>query len=144
MGGFENTNMPTWLILALLTLALWGVWGIFPKLATNYLSPTSVMVYEGIGHIAVVIGVLAYLGFRPEVQAKGITFAILAGLVGTVGSLAFLFALSRGKASVVVPLTALYPVVTIALALLILREPITWTQGAGIFFALVALLLFSL
>ena len=137
--------MPAWLILALAALALWGVWGIFPKLATNYLSPTSVMVYEGIGHMAVVIGVLAYLGFRPEVQAKGITFAILAGVVGTLGSLLFLFALSRGgKAGVVVPLTALYPLVTIALALLILREPITWKQGFGLVFALVALILFSL
>lgn len=136
--------MPVWLILALLTLALWGVWGIFPKLATGYLSPTSVMVYEGIGHMAVVIGALVYLGFRPEVHPKGITFAILAGLVGTIGSLIFLVALSRGKASVVVPLTAMYPVVTIALSLWLLHEPLTLKQGAGVVLALLAILMFSL
>ena len=136
--------MPIWLLFALLALALWGVWGIFPKLATNYLSPTSVMVYEGIGHIVVVVAVLAYLGFRPEVHPKGITFAILAGLVGTLGSLVFLFALSRGKASVVVPLTAMYPVVTIGLSLWLLHEPLTLKQGAGIVLALLAILMFSL
>ncbi len=137
--------MPSaWLVLAILALALWGVWGIFPKLATNYLSPTSVMVYEGIGHIVVVAGVLAYLGFRPEVHPKGIVFAILAGLVGTVGSLVFLFAISRGKASIVVPLTALYPVVTIALSLWLLHEPLTLKHSAGIVLALLAILMFAL
>ncbi|MBM3943758.1 MAG: DMT family transporter [SAR202 cluster bacterium] len=136
--------MPIWLIFAILALALWGVWGIFPKLATSYLSPASVMVYEGIGHMVVVIATLAYLGFRPEVQAKGIAFAVLAGFVGTVGSLVFLFAISKGKASVVVPLTALYPLVTIVLALVLLHEPLTWKQGLAIVFALAALVLFSL
>ncbi len=136
--------MPAWLLLALLTLALWGVWGIFPKLATNFLSPASVMVYEGIGHMLVVMGALVYVGFRPEVHPKGIVLAFLAGFVGTVGSLVFLFALRGGKTSIIVPITAMYPVVTIALSLWLFREPVTLKQGAGIVLALLAILMFSL
>lgn len=136
--------MQTWFILAVVALLLWGVWGLFPKLATNYLSPASVMVFEGLGHLLVIVVVLASLSFRPELHSRGVAFAILAGLIGTLGTIPFLYAISRGKAAVVVPMTSLYPLVTIILSLLILKEPMTWKQGLGIVFALMALLLFAL
>ncbi|MHC5080458.1 MAG: EamA family transporter [Planctomycetota bacterium] len=50
----------------------------------------------------------------------------------------------KGKASVVVPLTALYPVVTLVLVFVFLREPLTAKQGVGIALALAAMVLFSL
>lgn len=136
--------MQTWFIFALVALLLWGVWGLFPKLATNYLSPTSVMVFSGVGSGLVAAAILVFLSFRPEVHGRGVTFAILAGLVGTLGSIPFLYAISKGKASVVVPMTSLYPLVTIILSLIILKEPVTLKQGFGIVLALVALLLFAL
>ena len=136
--------MPTWFIFAIATLLVWGVWGLLPKLATNYLSPASVMVFGGIGNLLIVVALLVSVNFRPDIQSKGIIFSILAGLVGTLGTITFLYAISRGKASVVVPMTSLYPLVTIILSLLILREPMTLKLGFGILFALMALLLFSL
>lgn len=136
--------MPTWLIFAIVALVLWGVWGLFPKLATNYLSPSSVMIFSALGSIPVIIAMLIFLNFRPDIHSKGVTFAILSGLLGTLGTIPFLYAISKGKASVIVPMTSLYPLVTIGLALLILKEPVTLKQGFGILFALVALVLFSL
>jgi transporter family protein len=136
--------MQTWFIFALAALLLWGVWGLFPKLATNYLSPASVFVFSGIGNLVVLIGVLAFLNFRPDLHARGIGWAIVAGLLGTLGTIPFFYAISKGKASVVVPMTSLYPLVTIVLSFLILREPMTLKQGAGIVLALIALLLFAL
>jgi len=57
---------------------------------------------------------------------------------------AFVFALSSGgKASIVVPMTALYPVITIVLSVAILREQITPVHGAGVALALVAVVLLS-
>jgi transporter family protein len=136
--------MPTWFIFALAALVLWGVWGLFPKLATNYLSPASVFVFSGIGNVLVLIVVLAFLNFRPDLHPKGIGLALVAGVLGTLATIPFLYAISKGKASVVVPLASLYPVVTIVLALLILKEPMTLKQVAGIVLALIALLLFAL
>lgn len=135
--------MQAWFIFAIAAVLLWGVWGLFAKLSANYLSPSSVMVFSGIGSVLVTIGVLAFLNFRPGLDTKGIGLALVAGVLGTLATLLFLYAISRGKASVVVPMTALYPLVTIVLSLLILREPVTLKQGLGIGFALVALLLFS-
>jgi len=136
-------KMNSWVIFAILALLVWGFWGFFPKLATNYISPKSVLVYEVIGAIIVGMAVLFLINFKPEVNAKGITFAILTGIAGTLGALFFIFAVSRGETSVVVTTTALYPLITIILAFLILKEPITIKQGVGMIFAFAAMMLLS-
>ena len=60
------------------------------------------------------------------------------------GVTAFVFALnSDGKASIVVPMTALYPVVTILLSMAILKGQLSPVNGLGIAFALVAVVLLS-
>jgi transporter family protein len=48
-----------------------------------------------------------------------------------------------GKASIVVPLTALYPIVVLLLGPLILKETITRLQGVGVLCALVSVFLLS-
>ena len=136
-------KMNSWVIFAILAMIVWGFWGFFPKLATNYISPKSVLVYEVIGAIIVGVAVLFLINFKPEVNAKGITFAILTGIAGTLGALFFIFAVSRGETSVVVTTTALYPLITIILAFLILKEPITMKQGIGMIFAFAAMMLLS-
>ena len=136
-------KMNSWVIFAILALLVWGFWGFFPKLATNYISPRSVLVYEVIGAIIVGMAVLFLVNFKPEVNAKGITFAILTGIAGTLGALFFIFAVSRGETSVVVTTTALYPLITIILTFLILKEPITIKQGVGMIFAFAAMMLLS-
>ena len=136
-------KMNSWVIFAILAMIVWGFWGFFPKLATNYISPKSVLVYEVIGAIIVGMAVLFLVNFKPEVNAKGITFAILTGIAGTLGALFFIFAVSRGETSVVVTTTALYPLITIILAFLILKEPITMKQGIGMIFAFAAMMLLS-
>jgi len=136
--------MNDWLLFTIIALLLWGLWGLFPKIASNYIGPKSVLIYEAIGAAFLTIIVLFSVGFKPEIHAKGITFGILGGLAGAIGGLFFLYAISRGKASIVVPITALYPLVTILLAFIILKEPITLKQGIGIALALAAMVLLSL
>ncbi len=136
--------MESWLIFAVLSLLLYGLWGFFPKLATDQgIEPKSILVYEAIGTIAVAFIVLSVVGFKPEFSGKGFSFALLAGIAGAIGSLFFLLALSRGKASVVVTMTALYPLIVIILSFFILKEPLTLKQGIGIVFALIAMVLLS-
>jgi transporter family protein len=82
-------------------------------------------------------------GFEVEKNARGIGFAVLAGVAGSIGSIFFYLALRQGKTSVVVPLTALYPLITVALSVLFLREEISGVKVIGIILALVASLLLS-
>jgi transporter family protein len=135
--------MNEWLVFTILALLAWGLWGFFPKLTTGYLDPKSALVFEIVGAMAIGLIVLALLGFRPQFNTAGATFGILTGLAGATGALFFLFALSRGELSITVTATALYPLVTVVLAFLILKEPITLKQGIGMVLALAAMALLA-
>ncbi len=100
--------MADWLKFALLALVMWGLWGFFPKLATNYLEPKSALIYEVIGAIIVGILTLFLVGFKPEFHTRGIAFAVLTGIGGSLGALFFLYAINKCKTSGIVHLTALY------------------------------------
>jgi uncharacterized membrane protein len=122
------------------------VWGIVSKLAEKELPPASIQVISTIG---VVLPILLLL-LSPKVKAgrsflAGGLAAFCTGLCGSIGNLAMLLSFKHGgEASVVLPLTSMFPLVTIVLAVLLLRERINWIQMAGIVVALVAFYLFGL
>jgi len=126
--------MKEWVFPALGTFIFWGLWGFIPKITTKYISPKSAIVY---------IMVLYSLNFRPEINPKGFAMAITTGVFGFLGALCYLLAVSKGPVSLVVTLTALYPGLSILLAVIILNEPITLKQGVGILLALGAMLLIA-
>ena len=75
----------------------------------------------------------------------GAFYALLTGLLGGAGNMAFYIALERGgKVSVVVPLTGLFPLVTVLAAYFILKEKLSRPQGAGLIMALTAIYLLSI
>ena len=75
---------------------------------------------------------------------RGALLALSAGLLTCLGNIAYYDVLNRGaKAATVVPLTALYPLVTVLLAVLLLKERLNWVQRAGIGLSLVAIYLFN-
>jgi len=134
---------PGWFVPAMTALLLWGVWGLFQKLATNQMPPRNVYLVGAGGAITVVLVMLASGGFPLQVNTRGILFAVLAGICSSLGGLLFLHAVSKGKASVVIPFTALYPLITIILSFTILRETITAKQGMGIVLALISMVLLA-
>jgi len=100
--------------------------------------------YEVLG--GTVTALLAFLILRPQlggVEIRGIIPAVLTGVMGYLGLLCFMYAIRGGKICVVAPLTALYPVVTVALAMIFLKERINVVQMAGIILALVSAVLIS-
>lgn len=135
--------MENWLIPAFIALIIYGLWGFFPKLAVTYINPASALIYEVAGAMLVGLVSLFWVGFQPETHPKGILFAVLTGVTGMLGTLFFFAAASRGKISVVVSMTALYPLITLLLAAIFLREPITVKQILGMFCAVAAIVLLT-
>jgi bacterial/archaeal transporter family protein len=133
-----------WQFYAALALVVWGFWGYLPKRALLTLDPRSVLVLEGVGGALVALAVLISRGFRAQADAAGTLAAIATGICGLGGAYFFLLALERGKASAVVPFTSLYPVVTLALSVLLLREHPSPTNLAGVVLAVVAVVLLSM
>ena len=124
---------------AFLTILMWGLWGYFGKVALQRgVSPLSVFVIEsllGCGIAAVVLLVTAIsAGKRPAIAWNWP--AALSALGLTLGLLCYYVALQRQSASVVVTLTALYPIITIALSFAILGERPTPRQCVGLVLAI--------
>jgi len=131
--------MNEWLVPTFTTLIMYGLWGWFPKLAGNYLDPKSAWVWEAIAYAVFSAIIIIVLGIKPAFHPKGVLFASLTGISGALGTLFFFIAISKYKVSVVTTITALYPIITLILSFLVLREVITLKQGLGILLALVSL-----
>jgi uncharacterized membrane protein len=97
------------------------------------------------GFIPVALLVLFLKPVKFEKSVKGIFYSLGNGVLAGIGGLA-LFAAYRsgGNTAVITAATALYPLVTVVLAILVLRERLTWLQVVGLAFAAVAIITFSL
>ncbi len=135
--------MKEWILPAMVTFVAWGLWGFIPKITTRYISPQSAILYEAAAGVFVGLLVLFLPNFRLQVHPVGVTLALLTGLVGFLGAFSYLIAVSRGQVSLVVTLTALYPILSVFLAIVLLQEPITLKQGFGILLALAAMILIA-
>ena len=133
--------MDNWLFPALLALIFYGFWGFFPKIAVSYISPQSALIYEVVGALLVGVVTLYLVDFHPPHHPKGVLFAVLTGIAGMAGTLFFFVAAQKGKISLVVSLTALYPLITILLAAIFLKESLTLQQIFGLLLALCAIVL---
>ena len=135
--------MKDWYFYALTTVVVWGIWGVFSKLASNYSKPKQALLFQTVGVLAFAAVVLFMERFRFEWSLPGFSWAALGGFFAFVGFLTFFAALDQGKASTVVTLSALYPLVTILLSIAFLHEKLTARQGIGILFALIASVLLA-
>lgn len=136
-------HVPVWFWFALVVLLSWGIVGLLQKLSTNHLSAEWALAWLAVGFF--VLEPWLYPGhalFTYSLRSLG--WALLGGILNALGAWALLAALkSGGKASIVAPFTALYPVVVVFLAPLVLHESITARQAAGVVCALIAVVLLS-
>lgn len=133
--------MPRWLLYTFLTMLLWGGWGLVSKPLSNAMSPWQVQALSSLGLLPVLAPLVLSPHFRTgSNRRRGIVYGFIAGLAGSAGNVACYQAMAAGgKAAAVIPLTSLYPLVTIVLARVVLRERLNPIQLCGIGISLLAL-----
>jgi transporter family protein len=137
--------LPAWLLFAAIALVFWGITGVTQKLATNRISSELSFIWFAYAMIAIsailVVSVSIHWHLRPLIFWAAVAGGALNGL----GALTSFTALeSGGKASVVISLISLYPLVTVAFAVTVLHERVTLAQGIGVGIAIIAAILLSL
>ena len=134
----------TWLEFALLATGLWGLWGFLSKVATLQLPVGAVYLISLVGYVAVAGYLAAARGLAVPWHPGGLAAALGAGICMACGLLCFFKALAGGPpVGVVVPLTALYPLVTVILSWIVLREGLSLRQLVGMALALPAVWLLA-
>jgi bacterial/archaeal transporter family protein len=134
-----------WLWCSLLTVVAWAAWAICLKIGSNELSAGAMQFFFAIGAAPLAILLLIKQRFKMERDSLGIFYGVANGLLSSVGNLALLAAFrSGGNTAVITTATSLYPMITVGLAIVVLRERLTRRQILGIGFAAAAMVIFSL
>jgi transporter family protein len=142
-------RMPAWLLWSVVTILLWGAWGLVSKIASDGVDAyvNQLLYTAGLAPLMVFVAWTVWKRSpreEPAARRKGVFWAFLTGILGGLGNLAFFQALVKGgKASVVAPVTALFPMVTVLLAMLFLKERLGKVQWVGLALAFVAIYLLS-
>jgi drug/metabolite transporter (DMT)-like permease len=94
--------------------------------------------------LAIVTLAAAVTGRSPRVGRSALPAIVAVGLLDVIANVLYVSALGHGLAGVVSTLSSLYPVTTVALAWLVLRERATAWQGLGVAGAIAGVALVSL
>lgn len=117
-----------------LTIGLWGLWGFCGKIALERrMAPPTIFLIETLMTISLSIPMFLILGFWQKAHVLSFNvYGVLSGAALAVGVLFYYFALAEGRVTIIVPLTATYPVVSALLGFALLGERPSVAQWAGI------------
>jgi drug/metabolite transporter (DMT)-like permease len=134
-----------WLVFALVTVVLWGVWGALAGLSAQHGFPdTLVYCVWALTMIPPALVVLAKDGWKLDRTPRAILSGMTVGLLGAGGQMLLFKALTIGPAYFIFPIISLSPAITIAMSFALLRERTGKLGALGIVLALAALPLFDL
>ena len=136
--------MHLWLLFSIVALFLWGITGVTQKLSTNRITSERSFLWFCWAMVALSAVVMFAVHLQWGLGRAVLISAIAGGALNGMGAWTSFRALeSGGKASVVISLVSLYPLLTVLLAVLILGERLTGLQIMGAFTAIVAAILLS-
>lgn len=140
----DMSTKRSWLFYALITTTFWGVWGAFIEIPEKAGFPATLgYAVWALTMIPCALVALKVIGWKLEYSPRAVLLGSLVGLSGAGGQLILFQALVEGPAYIVFPLISLYPVVTIFLSILFLRERTTRRHWIGIGLALIAIFFLS-
>ena len=134
----------SWILYATLLVVFWGVWGAFSSLPTSLYGYPDEMVYVIWAFTMLIPAYFAMRGNRFDRRPVAALYGLIAGLTGAGGQLLLFQALSNGPAYLIFPIVSLSPVITVLMAIALLRERIQRLAVVGAVAALAAIVLFSI
>jgi uncharacterized membrane protein len=133
-----------WLLFALTTTIFWGIWGAFIEIPEKSGFPATLgYVVWSLTMVPCALIALYIIDWKPEFDFRSIGVGLLIGLLGAGGQLILFQALRQGPAYLVFPFISLFPIFTILLSFLFLKEKASRRLWIGILTALVAIFFLS-
>lgn len=134
----------TWLTFALITTIFWGVWGALIEVPQKAgFPPTMGYIVWALTMIPCALVALYLVKWKIETDKRSILLGSVVGLLGAGGQLLLFQALKEGPAYIIFPFISLYPILTILLSVMILKEKTSILKWVGIGTALVAIFFLS-
>ena len=138
----RNTRL--WLLFAIVTTVFWGAWGALIEIPEKAGFPATLgYTVWALTMIPCAIVALYISKWKLNVEKRSIFLGCVIGLTGSGGQLLLFHALRSGPAYIVFPLISLFPILTILLSIVFLKERGTTRQWIGIAVALIAIAFLS-
>jgi drug/metabolite transporter (DMT)-like permease len=133
-----------WLFYAMAVTILWGVWGALIEIPEKAGFPAT-LGYSvwALTMIPVATIALKLINWKLDRDKRSMVLGLSAGMLGCGGQVILFQCLRIGPAYIVFPIISLYPVVTIILSVIFLKERTSLRAWIGIVLALVAIGLLS-
>ena len=136
-----------WIIPTVLSMVLFGSWGVLVKYATGKLDTVSLSFFNTLSSLIVISAVFAYFWFSKstiQITQEGIYISLIAGVIAVLAVLFEATAYKVGNISILGPLIAVgVASITVVGGILLFKETITPKIAAGILLAIVAIYLLS-
>jgi len=133
-----------WLLFALSTVVLWGVWGAFAGISAKRGFPeTLTYCVWAFTMIPPAVFVLQRARWHLDIKPLAIFYGLAIGLLGAGGQMVLFHAVSTGPAYLIFPVISLSPLVTIVMSFALLRERTNLVGMIGVVLALIALPMFD-
>ena len=133
-----------WLFYAIITTIFWGLWGAFIEIPEKSGFPATLgYVVWSLTMVPCALVALYRIKWKLEYDKRSILLGSAVGVLGASGQLLLFQALRQGPAYIVFPVISLYPVLTIFLSFVFLKERTHLRQWIGIILALIAMFFLS-
>jgi O-acetylserine/cysteine efflux transporter len=138
-GAGRDSTLTRWLGLALASLVLQGAGAFFAKVVVTPSGPSALLITSGAVQVAVGWAILhrARQPF-PRLHGRLMRWTVLVLALAALATIGYLWALSLGPASIIVPLVATSPALGGLIGALALHERPTRWQYAGMAFGIAA------
>ena len=145
MDTVSSAFKQRWFWYSILTVIGWAGWALFLKIGSVEIPSESALFLQTGGMVPLALILVLSGSMGNSGSKKGIVYSLLNGAITGAGILCLLTAYrTGGNTSVVAVTTSLYPLVTCALAVPLLREKLTNSQVLGVLLATVSIGIFSL
>ncbi len=141
----KNVSGYWWLVLSIIVFFMWGVQAYAMKFANNTMKAESIFFYMTITALLLIPVALAMTDFSRKINwgFRGPYLSAIIQIANSIGALMLVYALRYGKAIIVVPMTALAPVITIIISLIIYSIFPHWIVLLGMVLAVIAIYLLA-
>lgn len=128
-----------WRVMIGIYLVLSGIWGVLAKIAAHRLEPlVASCIATTFACLTVVCLAMRHVSFHPSLW---VAVAAMCGILGGFSSLILYSALKQAPASIVLPMSSLYLVITVILSAVVLDEVLHVRHYVGIMLAIISVAL---
>lgn len=138
------------LLFAFLAFGFWGIWSLTSKMAVDRITAGNLFAFYILSSLTAPLLYGWFRRMRPIEKSLQVptrttwAFGALALALNVFGAFAYTYALQGGTASLVVPISSAYPIVTVVLAIGLLREKINRLHALSLGVVVVGLVLIGL